>query len=960
MAHRAMLTERQRATLFELATEPEALEQHYILDDSDLAHIAERRREENKIGFALQLCAFRYPGRLLTSSEIIPMEVLNFIGEQIGVESDALIRYAKRRQTRQQHLETLRKLYGYQVCSGSIAKELKAWLVDQGIEARSNENLVQRFVDRCRQLNVILPATKVIERLCADSLVEAERRIDRLITCRLSLDNKASLDALLAEKVDSKLSSFVWLRQFEIGHNSADANRLMDRLEKLQSLAVPASIVEGLPAHQIQRWRRHGERYFADDLRDLSEDRRYAIMAICVVEWQARIADALVETHDRIVGKVWNEAKKVCDTRIENAQTSVQTALATFQDLGTALLRAHEEDEPLEDAVETSAGWFKLQRMMFEVQSLSTTMAADPIPHMVSGYHTFKLYAPRMMRVLDIEGASVSKSLLAAIKAIAQGQAFDDEARKFLRGRSKWHGHLRDADDKFWQVAALYHVSKAFRAADIWLKHSKNYADQKRDLLPASAIKNYEHISLPFNPSTWIAEKKQQMKEALAQLSKAAKAGALPHASIIDGQLKTTRLKAAVPEGAAALLTDLYNRLPDVRITDMLQEVEATIGFSEAFTNFRTGAVCSDKIGLLTVLLSEGLNLGLSKMAEASNTHSYRQLSRIARWHIESGAINNALAMVIDAHSNLPMAQVWGLGDTASSDGQFFATTRQGEAMNLINAKYGNLPGIKAYSHVSNQFAPFSTQNIPATVSEAPYILDGLLLTDAGKKVKEQYADTGGFTDMLMACTALLGFNLVLRIKDLPSKRLYIFDPGKAPANLKGLIGGKIKEQLIADNWQDILSVVATMASGHTPPSLMLRKFAAYPRQSDLALALREIGRIERTLFIIRWLLDGDLQRRTQIGLNKGEAHHALKNALRIGRQGEIRDRTSESQNYRMAGLNLLAAIAIYWNTKHLGFAVVKRRKAGLETPDDLLSHISPLGWAHILLTGEYRWRKHS
>ena len=48
MAHRAMLTERQRATLFELATEPEALEQHYILDDSDLAHIAERRREENK------------------------------------------------------------------------------------------------------------------------------------------------------------------------------------------------------------------------------------------------------------------------------------------------------------------------------------------------------------------------------------------------------------------------------------------------------------------------------------------------------------------------------------------------------------------------------------------------------------------------------------------------------------------------------------------------------------------------------------------------------------------------------------------------------------------------------------------------------------------------------------------------------------------------------------------------
>ncbi len=93
------------------------------------------------------------------------------------------------------------------------------------------------------------------------------------------------------------------------------------------------------------------------------------------------------------------------------------------------------------------------------------------------------------------------------------------------------------------------------------------------------------------------------------------------------------------------------------------------------------------------------------------------------------------------------------------------------------------------------------------------------------------------------------------------------------------------------------------------------------------------------------------------IGLNKGEAHHALKNALRIGRQGEIRDRATEGQHYRMAGLNLLAAIIIYWNTKHLGQAVTARKRAGLDCSLELLSPISPLGWVHILLTGEYRWQ---
>ena len=82
------------------------------------------------------------------------------------------------------------------------------------------------------------------------------------------------------------------------------------------------------------------------------------------------------------------------------------------------------------------------------------------------------------------------------------------------------------------------------------------------------------------------------------------------------------------------------------------------------------------------------------------------------------------------------MAQFWGAGNTASSDGQFFSTTRQGEAMNLINAKYGKEPGLKAYTHVSDQFGTFATQNIPATISEAPYILDGLLMNETGRKIK--------------------------------------------------------------------------------------------------------------------------------------------------------------------------------------------------------------------------------
>lgn len=143
----------------------------------------------------------------------------------------------------------------------------------------------------------------MIERLCADALVAAEGEIESRIVDQLSDETQEQLDALLTEMIDGKVSRFIWLRQFEVGSNSADASRLLDRLEHLQGLKVPPSLLDGIPPNQITRLRRQGERYFADGLRDIGSDRRLAILAVCAIKWHAAIADAVVETHDRIVGK---------------------------------------------------------------------------------------------------------------------------------------------------------------------------------------------------------------------------------------------------------------------------------------------------------------------------------------------------------------------------------------------------------------------------------------------------------------------------------------------------------------------------------------------------------------------------------------------------------------------------------------------------------------------------------
>ncbi len=127
MSRRHIFTERQRAALFDLPTDELSLLKFYTLGDDDLENIRQRRRPENRIGFALQLCALRYPGRALAPGEMIPREVLSFVGAQLGVPADALLTYATRRQTRQQHMDTLREIYGYKTFTGRGARDLREW-----------------------------------------------------------------------------------------------------------------------------------------------------------------------------------------------------------------------------------------------------------------------------------------------------------------------------------------------------------------------------------------------------------------------------------------------------------------------------------------------------------------------------------------------------------------------------------------------------------------------------------------------------------------------------------------------------------------------------------------------------------------------------------------------------------------------------------------------------------------
>lgn len=189
---------------------------------------------------------------------------------------------------------------------------------------------------------------------------------------------------------------------------------------------------------------------------------------------------------------------------------------------------------------------------------------------------------------------------------------------------------------------------------------------------------------------------------------------------------------------------------------------------------------------------------------------------------------SRVLAEIVNQHHQIQLASHWGDGTTASSDGQHFPLGSVGQGLGHRNPKYGSGPVVIFYTHISDQYS----------LRFAP------------------------------------------RIRDVGERRLYPIGERKRWPKLEPTFGESIRLREIETQWDEIMRAANSIRLGTVTASLLVRKLAAYPRQNRLALAMREFGRIERTLFLLNWMQDLTLRSRVQAGLNKGEAKNALARAV--------------------------------------------------------------------------------
>ncbi|TSD86107.1 Tn3 family transposase [Mycobacterium sp. KBS0706] len=966
MARYNLLTDDERRRLFDIPTDRAALIRHYTLAPEELEFILARHGDRNRLGVAVQLCLHRHPGFGLRDWEGVPDEVLRYLGMQLAVPAEVYRDYGRRRQTRERHAQEVAQRLGLRASRRTdmplmigLAADA-AWSTDRGLE------IAVALMEGLRERKIILPAPGTIERAGATGRARARRLTADALVASLMPDQLAQVDMLLLNDPELGRTPLAWLRGYPESPSADNVNAVLARLDRVRRIGIEPALADAIHESRFRQFVREGAVAPAFLLSAYGLRRRRATLVAQMIDLESRLADAAVEMFDKLVGAMFTRAKRRKERQYQATAKDVGRLMRLFDQTLTALQNAHEQDLDAFDAIDHEVGWWTLMKAQPEVAALAELVEEDALVTATGKYMTLRRYAPAFLEAFTFKASRARDPVLSAVEVLREvnrkGRGAIPATAPMSFSHKKWKALVVEdgkVDRRRYEVAVCATLRDRLRSGDIWIDGTRNYQRFDRYLLPKSAVPAAA-AKLPFtlDVHAYLQERTQLLDWRLRRFERKLKRGQLSGVELRDGRLHIAPLTAITPPEADDLDRMIDGILPRVRVTELLTEVARRTGFLSAFTDLRSGRPHDNPNAVLAAILADASNLGLERMANASQGVSYAQLAWTHNWYLREETYRAGLAAIIDAHHAHPFADIWGQGTTSSSDGQFVRTGRGKGGHAAVNAKYGIDPGIRFYTHVSDQHGSYHSVVISSTGSEAPYVLDGLMRHGTSLKLTEHYTDTGGASDHIFGLSHMLGFRFVPWLRDLADRKLASIGSAGQYPGLKDLMGKPIRTDVIVECWDDAVRTVASINAGTVAPSEILKKLAAYRRQNRLDLALQEIGRIERTLFTLDWLEDLNLRRRCRAGLNKGEARHFLAQAIHTQRQGRITDRTLLNQSFRASGLNLVIAAIVYWNTVYMGRAVQHLRSRGILAPDESLTHVAPLGWEHISLTGDYLWEQ--
>ena len=946
---------------------PEQLARYFHLDDADLAFVDTHRGAHMRLGCAMQLGTLRFLGTLLADPTAVPTAVVRCMAEQLGMEVGAALDAYRASRWRWRHPLEIRNHYGYRdIGEGSIGFRLGRWLFAlcwTGTERPSV--LFDRASDWLLTHKILLPGASVLERFVARLRSRAEARLWRLLGRGVDADRQARLEALLTVPPGSRYSPLDQLRTAPVSVSSQSLTGALRRLHEVRALGI-ALPVAGVPPSRLASLARFAGAAKVSAITRLPPARRLATLVAFVHCLEATTQDDALEVLEQLLRGLFADA----------ARADRQARLRTLKDLDRAaillaaacrvLLDPVVVDADLRDAAFARVPPETLAQALASVEALTRPPDDVFYGELEKRYSTVRRFLPILLKEIRFGASPAGQPVADACDWLREHDRHPKagDAPRAVIGKSWQHlvlGEDGGVDRRAYTFCILDALHTALRRRDVFVTPSWRYADPRAGLLAGAEWEAARPIVCRTLGLT--ADPQPALTALAAELDQTYRAVAarLPDNPAVrfekDELILSPLDKLDEPPSLIALRAAVLARLPRVELPEILLEIAARTGFTDAFTHLteRAARAADLTTSLCAVLLAEACNTGPEPLIRTDEPALKRdRLSWVDQNYLRVDTLSAANAVLVAAQHRLPLAHAWGGGEVASADGMRFVvpvrTLHAGP-----NPKYfGQQKGVTWYNLLSDQLTGLNASVVPGTLRDSLVLLGVVLEQQTELQPTQIMTDNGAYSDVVFGLFRLLGYRFSPRLADIGGTRFWRIDPQADYGAFDGLARQRIDLELIARHWDDLLRLAGSLKLGRVPANGIMRTLQIGDRPTRLARALAEFGRIDKTLHTLAYLDDESRRRATLLQLNRGEGRHSLARAMFHGKRGELRQRYREGQEDQLGALGLVLNTVVLWNTIYLDAALAQLRREGYPVQDADVARLSPLIHEHINMLGRY------
>ena len=950
------ITEDQLATDWTLTR----LEKSFVLKHS--------RKISTSLWFAAELCSLRSKGSFIENKNRAPLVVFNYLSLQLGYGRVTTVPQFARRDS--ESYDKISSFLGYKAFDTSEKKGLGQWLDQDVVHSIHNRSSIYTSIKSYfRSRKVILPSSIALGKIVSKHMRESYNRFYEEITESLSETNLEKIDKLLSSENEDMYNSLSLLRR---GVPAASARVMSEYLEHynyLKDIGI-FDIELKLPPEIIDQLSKSCSYQNFYDLRRIANRKKRYSMIICFLYESGKdLLDVLVQMHGQMMGmirrKSVNEVKK---QRIRLAKESKTHLKLAGEFIREALLEK-------EKTIQLSEFMKKFDdKSLLEsataCENIEAMEDSGLIKQIASRYGYLRRYSKEFIK-LDFEAKGETRGIIKDIAILRQyneGKIKSipkNVSTKFLS--ESWKKMCRDKKGdirtRYWEIGIYFTMKKLLSSGDLYLSKSKNHRCfwdfvYSEDLVQSESIMNYKESGFPGNFNDIKDNLTRQFEEVVKSASK--KICDNSFASVINGELVLSKDDALyISPEVKRLRKKIKSGLPLVRIEELLSTVDNMCNFTQAFKPFdgesRNRAI--PKLAIYGAIIAHATNIGLYGMGHSAIGITTEMIKYASQIYIRPETIDAANMIIINNHLKSPMSEIFGDGTWSSSDGQ-----RYGIEKSSINASYYPRyfgyynKSISIYTHLADCYDVFSTQVISCTEREATYVLSGLLSNKSDVTPEFHCTDTHGFTEHIFALCFLLGFSFHPRIKDLSEQKIYKIG-SKSCGLLEDLFRDKISQRefdIVEDSWDQIVRIAFSIGNSHLPAHVIIQKLAN--RNDVVAKSIKILGRIIKTIYILKYISDKDLRYKVHLQLNRGESRHSLAKALFFVNRGLFKTSDYEEIMSKASCLSLLSNGILLWNSRQIEKIVCQLSREGEEVRDEDLQKVSPLSFRHIQLHGTYHF----